>query len=51
VWLGLPDAAENVILTTQGRKTRMKMMRMQQIDDDDEDEGEERRGTIADKLN
>ena len=39
VWLGLPDAAENVILTTQGTKTRMKMMRMQQIDDDDEDEG------------
>ena len=38
VWLGLPDAAENVILTTQGTKTRMKMMRMQQIDDDDEDE-------------
>jgi len=39
VWLGLPDAAENVILTTQGTKTRMKMMRMQQIDDDDEEEG------------
>ena len=42
VWLGLPDAAENVILTTQGTKTRMKMMRMQQIDDDDEEEGEEK---------
>ena len=39
MWLGLPDAAENVILTTQGTKARMKMMRMQQIDDDDEDEG------------
>ena len=39
VWLGLPDAAENVILTTQGTKTRMKMLRMQQIDDDDDDEG------------
>ena len=40
--LGLPDAAENVILTTQGTKTRMKMMRMQQIDVDDDEEGDEK---------
>jgi dynein heavy chain 1 len=43
VWLGLPDTAENVLLTQQGTKTKMKLMRMQQIDDEDDDAS----GTVA----
>ncbi len=39
VWLGLPDTAENVLLTQLATKTRVKMMRMQQIDDEEDDVG------------
>ena len=36
-WLGLPQNAENVLLTNQGKDNIMKLLKMQQLDDDDEE--------------
>ncbi|XP_040576126.1 dynein heavy chain, cytoplasmic [Lepeophtheirus salmonis] len=36
-WLGLPNNAETVLLTSKGHDTIKKLLKMQQIDDDDDE--------------
>ncbi|QQP51744.1 Dynein heavy chain_ cytoplasmiclike [Caligus rogercresseyi] len=54
-WLGLPNNAETVLLTSKGHDTIMKLLKMQQIDDDEEevhnelDESEDTKGGDSSK--